>query len=180
MEIIEIMEQMTTTYGRPMPTVLLQNDTLFRSPYLPIDAPEVLFHRIKDCQEIMTLEDNPYTPMQLLNNAIRLLLGCGLNQRNFEQWDRKLVADKVWINLKPSIQEAYQHRLNATGNTSGQHGYMQNACAVLKESDDDKDGDMAMVITQMAALTTQSQLTAASTAATSSSVAAAIQQLNTN
>ena len=39
---------------------------------------------------------------------------------------------------------------------------------------------MATVITQMATLTTQSQLTAASTAATSSSVAAAIQQLNTN
>ncbi len=37
-----------------------------------------------------------------------------------------------------------------------------------------------MVITQMAALTTQSQLTTASTAATSSSVAAAIQQLNSN
>jgi len=37
-----------------------------------------------------------------------------------------------------------------------------------------------MVISQMAALTTQSQLTAASTAATSSIVAAAIQQLNTN
>jgi len=78
------------------------------------------------------------------------------------------------------IQEAYQRRLNATGNTSGQHGYVQNVFAVLEESDDDEDDNVAMVITQMAALTTQSQLTAASTAATSSSVAAAIQQLNTN
>ena len=103
MEIIEIMEQMTTTYGRPMPTALLQNDTLFRSPYLPIDAPEVLFRRIDDCQEIMTLGDDPYIPMQLLNNAIRLLLGCGLYQRDFEEWDRKTAADKVWINLKPFI-----------------------------------------------------------------------------
>ena len=67
MEINEIMEQMTTTYGRPTPTALLQNDTLFRSPYSPIDAPEVLFRRIEDCQEIMTLGDDPYTPMQLLN-----------------------------------------------------------------------------------------------------------------
>ena len=29
MEIIEIMDQMTTTYGRPTPTALLQKDTLF-------------------------------------------------------------------------------------------------------------------------------------------------------
>jgi hypothetical protein len=71
MEIIDIMEQMTTTYGRPTPTALLQSDTLFRSPYLPIDAPKVLFRRIEDCQEIMTLGDDPYTPMQLMNNAIR-------------------------------------------------------------------------------------------------------------
>ena len=83
MEINKIMEQMTTTYGRPTPTALLQNDTLFRSPYSPIDAPEVLFRRIEDCQEIMTLGDDPYTPMQLLNNTIRLLLGCGLYQRDF-------------------------------------------------------------------------------------------------
>ena len=63
----------------------------------------------------------------------------------------------------------------------GQHGYVQNAFAVLKESDEDDNEDVATVeITQMAALTTQSQLTAASTAATSSSVAAAIQQLNSN
>jgi len=67
-----------------------------------------------------------------------------------------------------------------TGNTSSQHGYVQNAFAFIEESDDDEDEDVATVITQMAALTTQSQLTVASTAATSSSVAAAIQQLNTN
>jgi hypothetical protein len=68
----------------------------------------------------------------------------------------------------------YQQRLNATGNTSGQHGYVQNAFAALEESNDDKDADVTTVITQMAALTTQSQATVASTAATSSSVAAAI------
>ena len=91
-----------------------------------------------------------------------------------------MTADKIWINLKAFIQEAYQRRLNATRNTSGQHGYVQNAFAVLEELDDDEDDNVAMVITQMAVLTTQSQLTTASTAVTSSSVAAAIQQLNTN
>jgi hypothetical protein len=85
MEIIKIMDQLTTTYGRPTPSALLQNDTLLRSAYSPIDAPKVLFRRIEDCQEIQTLGDDPYTPMQLLNNAIRLLLECGLYQRDFKE-----------------------------------------------------------------------------------------------
>ncbi len=63
---------------------------------------------------------------------------------------------------------------------SSQHRYVQNAFAVLEELDDFEDANVATVITQMAALTTQSQLTAASTAATISLVTAAIQQLNSN
>ncbi len=118
--------------------------------------------------------------MQLLSNAIRLLLGSGLYQRDFEEWDHKNATNKVWTNLKPFIQEVYQQRLNATGNTLGQHGYVQNAFALLEELDDNEDADVAAVITQMAALTMQSQATTASTAATSSSVAAAITQLNNN
>ena len=43
MEIREILDQMVTTYGRPMPDALLQNDTLFNSVYFPTEAPEVLF-----------------------------------------------------------------------------------------------------------------------------------------
>ena len=57
---------------------------------------------------------------------------------------------------------------------------MQNAFTVLEESDDDKDADVATVITQMAALTMESQATMASTAATSSLVATAITELNNN
>ncbi len=64
------------------------------------------------------------------------------------------MTDKVWTNLKPFIQEAYQRQLNTTGNTSGQHEYVQNAFAILEELDDDKDANVATVITQMAALTT--------------------------
>jgi hypothetical protein len=70
MEIIKIMDQLVTTFGQPMPITLLQNDTLFCSVYSPLDAPEILFHQNEDCQEILMLGDDPYTPMQLLNNAI--------------------------------------------------------------------------------------------------------------
>ena len=78
MEIREILDHMVTTYGRPTPNALLQNNKLFCSVYSLTKAPEVLFHWIKKCQEIQTLGDDPYSPMQLLNNVIQLLLRCGL------------------------------------------------------------------------------------------------------
>ena len=159
MEIMTILDQMVSAYGHPMPNVLLQNDTLFRSVYSPNNAPEVLLRQIKNCQEIQTLGDDPYAPMQLLINAIRLLLGCGLYQHDFEEWDTKIPTKKVWINLKPFSQEAYQRRLNATNNTTGQHGYVQNACAVLednnKEDDENLNGDAGTVTTHLATMTMQ-------------------------
>jgi hypothetical protein len=60
--------------GAPCQWHSSKNDTLFRSVYYPQDAPKVLFHCIKDCQEVQILGDDPYTPQQLLNNAVRLLL----------------------------------------------------------------------------------------------------------
>ncbi len=181
MEIMEILDQITTTYGCPMPNALLQNDMLFCSAYLPADAPETLFNRIEDCQEVQLLGKDEYTPKQLLNNAIRLLLQCGLYTCNFEDWGRKPKADQVWMGLKTFIQEAYMRHLNATNITAGQQGYVQNAYAVLaKESTNDEDNNVQTVITQMAALTTQNKMMAASTAATTLAVMSTINQLATN
>ena len=51
---------------------------------------------------------------------------------------------------------------------------MQNAYAALAEESEDEDDDVHTVITQMAALTTQSQLTASTAAETNASVTATI------
>jgi hypothetical protein len=51
---------------------------------------------------------------------------------------------------------------------------------LAKDTNNKEDADVQSVITQITALTTQSQLMAAMTAATSSLVASAIQQLNAN
>ena len=106
MEPKEIFDQITATYGQPTPAALLQNDTLFRSVFSPQDAPEVLFRHIEDCQEVQILGEDPYTVQQLLNNAVRLLLQTGICTRDFEDWDHKIAADKIWTNLKMFTQEA--------------------------------------------------------------------------
>lgn len=73
-------------------------------------------------------------------------------------------------------------RLNATDITARQQGYVQNVNAALAKdsTEEDDDDDVKTVITQMAALATQSQLTAASHAATTSSVTNTINQLAAN
>ncbi len=181
MEIMEILDQITMTYGCPMPNALLQNNMLFHSAYLPADAPKTLFRHIKDCQEVQLLSEDEYTPKQLLNKAIQLLLQCRLYTHDFKDWDRKPKADQVWTELKTFIKEAYTGRLNVTNITARQQGYVQNAYTVLaKESTDDEDDDVQIVITQMAALTMQSKMMATSTAATTLVVMSTINQLAAN
>jgi hypothetical protein len=180
MEPRDIFDQIMATYGRPTPAALLQNDTLFRSVYSPQDAPKVLFCRIEDCQEVQMLGEDPYTAQQLLNNAVHLLLQCRLYTHNFEDWDCKTVADKIWTNLKTFVQECYTRQLNATSITTGTQGYVQTTFATLHEDSDDEDKDLQIVITQMAVLTTQSQLKATTAAETSASVATVINQLAEN
>ena len=107
MEPQEMFIQLTATYGKPTPAALLQNDTLFRSVYSPNDAPEVLFRRIGDCQEVQILGEDPYTAQHLLNNAVRLLLQCRLYTRDFKDWDRKPSSNRIWTNLKMFVQECY-------------------------------------------------------------------------
>jgi hypothetical protein len=58
--VIDILDQLSAIYGQPTPAILETNDTVFHSPYLAADAPEVLLCRIKECAEMALLGCNPY------------------------------------------------------------------------------------------------------------------------
>ena len=88
MSIIDILDQLDSTYGKPDTITLLHNDTLFRSAFNPMDAPESLFYRIEQCQEIQVLARDPYSAMQIINNAIRLLMQSNIFPlKEFEDWE---------------------------------------------------------------------------------------------
>jgi hypothetical protein len=70
MSIREILDQLKGTYSKPDTMTLFANDTLFHSPFNPIDEPELLFYRIEQCQEIQVLDCNPYSDMQVIDNAV--------------------------------------------------------------------------------------------------------------
>ena len=68
-----IFNQLTTTYGKPTPDAMRQNNITFLAPYNPQESPEILFKRSPDVKEIATLAKNPYTTQQLLINALDLI-----------------------------------------------------------------------------------------------------------
>jgi hypothetical protein len=78
MSIIDILDQLDGTYGKPDTMTLLQNDTHFQSAFNPTDAPESLFYRIEQCQEIQVLARDPYTDTQIINNAVWLLMQANI------------------------------------------------------------------------------------------------------
>jgi hypothetical protein len=49
MDIREMLDQLSSTYGLPTPAALETNNNEFRRPYSAADAPKVLFRRIKNC-----------------------------------------------------------------------------------------------------------------------------------
>ncbi len=126
MSIQDILNQLKLVYGCPSRHELLHYDTLFCLPFCATEAPKCLFWRIKQCQEIQVIADNPYTPMQLMTNAIWLLMAWGIFPiREFEDWET--MPNKMYTSLKLFVHGAYAHQLVAIQlRTTRQQGYVAN------------------------------------------------------
>jgi hypothetical protein len=72
MSIIDILNQLQQSYGKPNMMTLFTNDTLFRSPMTPGDSPEMLFYHIEQCQEVQRIGKVPYSDEQIIANVIRI------------------------------------------------------------------------------------------------------------
>jgi hypothetical protein len=106
MSIQETLTQLETAYGKPTPMALHNINLLFRSPMATNDAPELLFYRIEQCQEIATLAGDPYTQMQIINTVVRILMQAQvLLSKEFDTWEQ--TPNKTYPGLKTFIHEAY-------------------------------------------------------------------------
>jgi hypothetical protein len=184
MSIIDILDQLQISYGKPNMMTMYTNDTLFRSPMTAGDLPKMLFYRIEQCQEIQRIGNLPYSEEQIIANAVRILLQANIFPlKEFEAWEA--VTPKTYVALKTFIHAAYGRRLTALAlcSTSGQNRYAnQTIYNVLEEgNDEDTNDDTVTTITQTAALTTtMGGTTPSGGTATSAEVAAAINQLSAN
>ena len=99
MSIMNMLNQLETTYGKPNAMTLFANDTLFRSAFNPNDGSKALFHRIEQCQEIAVLGHYPYSNVQVINNAVRLLMQASIfPMKEFNDWEA--VTPKTYPALK--------------------------------------------------------------------------------
>jgi hypothetical protein len=78
MSIRAILNQLMANYGMPDAMVLFNNDMLFQSPFLPTEAPKMLFYCTEQCQEIQTIGQDPYSSMHIINVVVRLLMQSGI------------------------------------------------------------------------------------------------------
>jgi hypothetical protein len=126
MLIQDIMTQLETSYGKPTPMALHNNNLLFCSPMTTTDVPKTLFYRIEQCQEIVTLAGDPFTPIQTMNMVVHILMQAQvLMPKEFNMWEQTAV--KTYPGLKTFIHEAYTRCLQslALHTTTGQQGYAQ-------------------------------------------------------
>jgi hypothetical protein len=189
MSIQEILTQLKMAYCKPTPMAPHNNNLLFRSPMATNDAPELLFYRIEQCQEIASLARDPYTQMQIINTVVRILMQVQvLPPKEFNTWEQ--TPNKTYLGLKTFIHEAYTRRLQslALRTMTGQQGYApgggNNIFNVLgsKDKDTDTADDDATTATQTAAFTTASTLGTTYGGATTipSKISLAINQLAAN
>ncbi len=190
MTVRSILEQFEVSYSKPDTMSLFQNYTLFCSPFPATKAPEMLFYRIEQCQEIQTIAQDPYTPKQIINNAIHLLMQSGIFPlKGFDTWEPMPV--KSYPILKTFIHEAYSRRLTAMQlqNMAGQQGYVQqNMYNILDvNGGEDADKDTVVTVQTVAAATTTAggsriggNYAAMNAATITAEVTAAINQLLAN
>jgi hypothetical protein len=117
---------------------------------------------MEQCQEIMTLGQMPYTPKQIINNALHLLMASNIFPMNeFDKW--ATMPTRTYPRLKIFIHKAYTRKLNAMElcNTSGQMGYaaqlaQHNRYNVLDFDNNTLDNSKGSIIGTITAATTTS------------------------
>ena len=140
MSITDMLDQLETTYGKPDAMTLFANDTLFRSVFSPNDAPKALFQCIEQCQEIAVLACKPYSNVQVINNAVRLLMQVSIfPMKEFDDWEA--VTPKTYPALKIFIAAACTCGIlsQQLQNMAGQMGYAPQTRNMYAALDDDDD-----------------------------------------
>ena len=83
-----------------------------------METPETLFLRLKECQEVQILANNPCTDMQLIINAVLVLRKASIFPvKEFDDWEA--VQLKTWAVMKRFFHEAFTRRLNAISMNRG-------------------------------------------------------------
>lgn len=125
----DILAHLFTNYGRLTEKELSDNNTLFCKEWNPDDSFELIITQIDDCAEMAETAGNPYTEMQILNNAYTLVQNTGMYTTDLKEWKRLPIAGRTWPDFKQYMVarqiEQLEHSTTARG--AGYHSTAANA-----------------------------------------------------
>ena len=104
----ELLTYLFTTYGLITSQDLEDNETRLKQPWDPNQPFQVLILQIEKARDFADHGGVPYSPMQILNYAHKLVYQTGLYFDELKIWDSKTAADKTWATFKTFIATAQQ------------------------------------------------------------------------
>ena len=93
--------------GKITDTLKQQNKAAFSDSYdpgLPISS---YFKRIEDAVQLADDSGMPYTPEQILDQAVYQMRACKLYKEEIKTWKDKAAVDRTWDNFKTHFADAY-------------------------------------------------------------------------
>ncbi len=119
---------------------------------IPGNSPQMLFYRIKQCQEIQQIGKVPYSDNQIIATAVCILVTSNMFPlKEFDAWEA--MANTTHPALKTFFHEAYGQRLTALElrSMSGQKRYASQMMYNILVGDDDTNDNTPTSLTQTAA-----------------------------
>ena len=129
-----ILLSLRTLYGKPSPAEKQANSNAFREQWNPADPIETYFDRLEDCYVTALIASPPFTMPQMCDMAITSLQLTGLYSDALTEYERLPAAQQTWDDLKTHFTSAYNTKLIAGTQTTGQHGYAATTILGSEES----------------------------------------------
>ena len=119
-----IMEDFFSSYSYVELEILSELESKIRDMNYVIHDPIVtIFCEIEDLRDLAIAAQNPYTPAQLVNFAIKIIRKLTDFEDDLCWWDTKLLADKTCTNLKIHFREEHKILRKLRGKTMHQAGF---------------------------------------------------------
>ena len=115
------------TYAAVAPFDMEANKQRVTVAYNPNQPIELLFGQIDDGITFADLGENPFTPVQVVDTALLLLVKATVFQDNIKEWNKMSMADQTWPHFQTFFAKAHQDWKKNLHFTSDQHFPRANA-----------------------------------------------------
>ena len=107
--VYQILDHLSTTYGKVTVAMLEDKDTKLRStPYNPSDPIDDVFDTVDDFVEYADMARQPQTQAQTVAKAYSVLQKTGRFELALLEWNKKPFIEQTWINFKSHFRQAQQ------------------------------------------------------------------------